>query len=137
MKRSFLLSVSVLSVLAVAACAPQEASPPTSANAAVPSTSTYYDGTYTGSFVQIGAGPSASACQNFKVAPALTIRNGAARFAALDLEFQGYVTAQGELKMESAGGQTFEGQIDPYFVLRGRVTGNCIYDASWTRQAKS
>jgi hypothetical protein len=35
--------------------------------------------------------------------------------------------------MQSGGGETFEGHIDPYYVLKGRVTGNCIYDATWTR----
>jgi hypothetical protein len=37
-----------------------------------------------------------------------------ARFDALNLTFQGYVTPQGELVMQSQGGQTFEGHIDPY-----------------------
>src|SRR5262249_29145327 len=40
-------------------------------------------------------------------------RNGVARFAALDLDFQGYVTPQGELRMQAPTGQTFVGQIDP------------------------
>jgi hypothetical protein len=70
---------------------------------------------------------------NIRVAPVLTIRNGVARFDALNLTFQGYVTPQGELAMQSQGGQMFEGHIDPYYVLKGRVTGNCIYDATWTK----
>jgi hypothetical protein len=35
--------------------------------------------------------------------------------------------------MQAERGQTFQGQIDPYYVLTGRVTGNCIYDTSWKR----
>jgi hypothetical protein len=72
-------------------------------------------------------------CPNIRVAPVLTIRSGVARFAAFNLTFQGYATPQGALMMQSEGGQTFEGKIDPYFVLKGRVTGNCIYDATWTK----
>ena len=64
----------------------------------------------------------------------MTIRNGAARFAALDLDFQGYVTPQGDLRMQAPTGQTFVGQIDPYYMLRGRVSGNCVYDATWQRK---
>jgi len=73
---------------------------------------------------------------NLPVAPSLTInnggRNGAARVAALDLTYQGYVTPQGEVRMQTPAGQIFVGQIDPYYVLRGRTTGNCVYDAVWT-----
>jgi hypothetical protein len=99
------------------------------------STTTFYDGTYVGSFVQqVAAGSPNAQCPNYRVAPSLTIRNGIARFAALDLEFQGYVTPQGELRAQAPTGQTFVGQIDPYYVLTGRITGNCIYDATWKRR---
>jgi hypothetical protein len=131
-----------VSLLAIAACTPQEPPPPPAAAApgyaaGSPAAATnYYDGTYTGQFVQISPGPTGAQCPNIKVAPALTISNGVARFAALDLSFQGTVTPQGQLSMQSQGGQTFEGQIDPYFVLRGRVTGNCVYDATWQRYRK-
>jgi hypothetical protein len=64
----------------------------------------------------------------------LTIRNGVAQFAALDLTYQGYVTPQGEVRMQTPEGRTFVGQIDPYYVLRGRTTGNCVYDATWQRK---
>jgi hypothetical protein len=129
-------------LLAVAACAPPEPPPPAApgppGNAAAPSgyTSTYYDGTYTGQLVQNVSGVTTGQCPKFNVAPALTIKNGVARFAALDLTFQGYVTSQGGVTMQSAGGQTFYGQIDPYFQLRGRVIGNCVYDATWQRYQK-
>jgi hypothetical protein len=158
--RSVLLSASVL---AVAACAPQQPPPPTAAapppsppppttattvvaptTAAAPgtaagtpvATTTYYDGTYDGSFVQ-NTSASGSGCPNFPVAPALTIRNGVAQFAALDLTYQGYVTPQGEVRMQTPEGRTFVGQIDPYYVLRGRTTGNCVYDAIWTRHERA
>jgi len=100
-----------------------------------PTYTTAFDGSYVGSFVQT-TGPAGAACPNYKVAPALTIRNGVASFAALDLHFQGTVTPQGQLMMQSEHGQTFEGQIDPYYVLKGRVTGRCIYDATWHKYKK-
>jgi hypothetical protein len=124
-------------VLAVAACAPPEAPPPAPAvapgyGAAFPAT-TYYDGTYNGSFVRNVSAPGLL-CPDYTVAPVLTIENGVARFAALNLQFQGYVTQNGELRMQSPTGQTFVGQIDPYYVLRGQVAGNCVYNATWVRK---
>ncbi len=136
MKRSFLLC---MFVLAVAACAQQEPPPPAAAappGDAVPTaggTTTFYDGTYYGSFAQNVSAPG-SQCPNYTVAPALSINNGVARFAALDLDFQGYVTPQGQLNMRAPTGQTFDGQIDSHYVLRGRVTGNCVYNATWQRK---
>jgi len=136
MKHSFLLCVSVLGV---AASAPQEAPPATTAAppgyAAAPpgGATTFFDGTYIGSFAQNMSAPG-SQCPNYPVAPVLSINNGVAQFAALDLQFQGYVTPQGQLNMQAPTGQTFQGQIDPYYVLRGRVTGNCVYDATWQRK---
>jgi hypothetical protein len=126
------------SLLAISACAPQPPPPPAVAAAPAPgsptNTTTAFDGTYDGSFVQsITPGSPTAQCPNIRVAPVLTIRNGIARFAALNLTFQGYVTPQGALMMQSEGGQTFEGKIDPNFVLKGRVSGNCIYDATWTK----
>ena len=137
MKRSFLLGVSGL---AVAACAPQQPPPPTTA-APPPSyatgspsaTTTFYDGTYIGSFVQ-NMSASGSGCPNFPVAPALTIRNGVAQFAALDLTYQGYVTPAGDVNMQTPAGQTFVGHIDPNYKLTGRTTGSCVYDATWQRR---
>ena len=136
------LSLLGISLLAISACAPPPppppAPPPAAAAAPAPgspaNTTTAFDGTYDGSFVQgITPGSATAQCPNIRVAPVLTIRNGVARFAALNLTFQGYVTPQGVLMMQSEGGQTFEGRIDPYFVLTGRVTGNCIYDATWKK----
>jgi hypothetical protein len=68
------------------------------------------------------------------VAPALTINNGVARFAALDITYQGYVTPQGDVTMQSPAGQTLTGHIDPYYVLRAQTTGRCVYDAVWQRR---
>lgn len=142
MKRLFLLGISLLGV---SACAPQPSPPPAAmaapaaqqAAGSPTNTTTAFDGTYDGSFVQqISAVTPNAQCPNLRVAPALTIRNGIARFAALNLTFQGYVTPQGRLVMQSEGGQTFEGQFDPYFVLTGRVTGNCAYDAKWQKHAE-
>ena len=148
------------SVLALAACAPQQPPPPTAmapppsppppttattvvapttaaapgyAAASPPATTTYYDGTYIGSFTQ-NQSASGSGCPNFPVAPALTIHNGVAQFAALDITYQGYVTPQGDVMMQSPSGQTLVGHIDPHYVLTGQTTGRCVYNATWQRK---
>ena len=129
MKPIILFGISLLTVSAFAL-------PPGDAAAqGSPAHTTFYDGKYVGSFVYT-TGPAGAACPNYKVAPALTINNGVARFAALDLEFHGTVTPEGHLMMQATGGQTFEGQIDPYYVLKGRVTGRCVYDATWHKYKK-
>ena len=157
MKRLFVLGISLV---AVAACAPPQPPPPTATapppnpppptaatavvaptTAAAPGTSagsptvttTYYDGTYIGSFTQ-NQSASGSGCPNFPVAPALTIHNGVAQFAALDVTYQGYVTPQGDVRMQSPSGQTLVGHIDPQYVLTGQTTGRCIYNATWQRK---
>jgi hypothetical protein len=130
MRRFFLLSVPVL---AIAACAPQQPPPPPAAAASLSNTTTYFDGTYVGSFTE-NLSASGSGCPNFPVAPALTIRNGVARFAALDLTYQGYVTPQGDVRMQTPDGRTFVGHIDPHYVLTGQTTGSCVYNASWQRK---
>ena len=137
MRRSLLFG---LSILTVSACAPQPSPPPTAAApppsyaaASPPATTTFYDGTYIGSFTQ-NQSASGSGCPNFPAAPALTINNGVARFAALDITYQGYVTPQGDVTMQSPAGQTLTGHIDPYYVLRAQTTGKCVYDAIWQRK---
>ena len=67
---------------------------------------------YIGSFTQ-NLSASGSGCPNFPVAPALTIHNGVAQFAALDITYQGNVTPQGDVTMQSPAGQTLTGHIDP------------------------
>lgn len=127
------------SILAVTACAAPEPPPPPPAaapvaSAAPPATpTTYYDGTYIGGFTQNLSAPG-SGCPNFPAAPALTINNGVARFAALDLTYQGQVTSDGAVNMQTPDGRTFVGQINPYYVLSGRTTGACVYEAQWQRK---
>ena len=135
MKQLFLLGISLI---AVSACAPQPpppaaAAPPGYAAASPTAATTFFDGTYVGSFTQ-NLSASGSGCPNFNVAPALTINNGVARFAALDITYQGYVTPQGDVTMQSSAGQTLTGHIDPYFKLTGQTTGRCVYDAVWQRK---
>ena len=141
MKQLFLLSVSLL---AISACAPQPAPPPASgvqpAAASVGSssnTTTAFDGDYGSAYAK----NMTPGCPNdVQTAPyGLVIRNGFAQFQAsglggAGLTFQGYVNPQGALAMVSQSGPTFQGQIDPNFVLRGRAAGpNCAYDLTWNR----
>ena len=137
MKRLFL---SGISLIAVSACAPPPPLPPTAAapppayaTASPTAATTFYDGTYIGSFTQ-NMSTSGSGCPNFPVAPALTINNGVARFAALDITYQGYVTPQGDVAMETPSGDTLTGHIDPQYVLRAQTKGRCVYDAVWQRK---
>ena len=114
MKKLLVLGISLI---AVSACAPPPPPPTAAAPAGYaagspPPATTYYDGTYVGSFTQ-NLSASGSGCPNFPVAPALTINNGVARFAALDLTYQGYVTPQGDVNMQTPSGQTFVRQVLP------------------------
>lgn len=132
MKQLFLVGISLLMVATYA-------SPPNAAaqEASATNTTNYYDGRYVGNFVTITHPTgNTSECPVFNVAPALTIKNGTAQFSASNIMFHGYVTPQGELIMHSDQGQTFVGQFDPYFVLKGRVTGKCFYDATWEKYRK-
>ena len=140
MKQLFLLSVSLF---AISACVPQPAPPPPAvaqpagapATGSPANTTRAFDGYYGNAFAR-NVTPG---CPDFVTGNALTIRNGLATFysgvlATGTLNFQGYVTPQGQLTMVSQQGQTFQGQINPNFVLTGRATGpNCVYDASWSR----
>ena len=71
------------------------------------------------------------------VAPAVIVRKGLAQLRVnngkVDSTFQGYVSPDGTLAMQSEIGQTFKGQIDSNYVLRGRTVGNCVYEAAWKR----
>ena len=140
MKRLYLLGISLLAVSACVPQVPQPAAPPLAATgfaAGSPTnTTTAFDGYY-GHAVARGLSPG---CPDYVTGHELTIRDGLATFqsgvpATGTLNFQGYVNPQGGLAMVSqTGGQTFQGQIDPNFVLTGRAAGpNCLYDASWTR----
>jgi len=148
------LFLSGISLFAVSACAPPSPLPAVAGQAITPvsyasgspaNTTRAFDGTYTGLTVQNAAGgsitPGASGasvnCPNYTVSslPPLTISNGLAQFQAIGLTFQGYVTPQGELRMSSGVGQTFQGQIDSRNVLSGQVLGRCGYNLSWQRSA--
>ena len=137
MKQLFLLSVSLL---AISACAPQPSPPPASTAAQVGSaanTTAAFDGDYGGAAAvkKMSAGRNTPECPDTISAPYLIIRNGFAQFQGASPVFEGYVTPQGGLTMQGLRGQTFQGQIDPNFVVRGWVTGpNCTYALLWTRQ---
>ena len=141
-------------LLAVSACAPPAPPPAVAGQAITPvsyasgspaNTTRAFDGTFTGFTVQNVAGgsitPGASTasvnCPNYTVAslPPLTISNGLAQFQAIGLTFQGYVTPQGELRMSSGVGQTFQGQVNNRNILSGQVLGRCAYNLSWQRTA--
>ena len=149
MKHPFFLC---LSVLAVCGCtAQQSSSPPAATNTITPTsyaggsaanTTTAFDGTWIGGPVSNMSAGSAlpaggegfSSCPNY-AAPNLTISNGLAQLDVINVRFQGYVTPQGALGMRTGVGQRFEGQIDAQNVLRGRVIGACVYDATWQKSA--
>ena len=149
------LFLSGISLLAVAACVPQPSPPPAVAGQPITpvsyasgspaNTTPAFDGIFAGRAVQNvaggsitpGAGPASVNCPNYTVSslPPVTVSNGLAQFQAIGLTFQGYVTPQGELRMSSGVGQTFQGQIDNRNVLSGQVLGRCGYNLSWQRSA--
>ena len=142
MKQFLLLGISIL---AVSACAPQAPPLPVApASAAQPAprsptnTTTSFDGIDTQGVIQnASTGKSLSECPNLVVAPAVIVRKGLAQLRVnngkVDSTFQGYVSPDGTLAMQSEIGQTFKGQIDSNYVLRGRTVGNCVYEAAWKR----
>ena len=93
------------------AVAGQAITPVSYASGSSANTTRAFDGTFTGLAVQGVAGgsitPGASTasanCPNYTVAslPPVTISNGLAQFQAIGLTFQGYVTPQGGLMMNS------------------------------------
>ena len=149
MKYRFLLCVTIA---AIAGCATQQPTPPATATSAITptnyaagsaaNTTTAFDGTWIGGPVSNMSAGSAlpaggegfSSCPNY-AAPNLTISNGLAQLDVINVRFQGYVTPQGALAMRTGVGQRFEGQIDSQNVLRGRVIGACVYDATWRKNA--
>jgi hypothetical protein len=131
MKHLFLLGISLL---AVSACAPQASPPPVAvasyASGSPANTTTAFDGDYGGVTVR-SVSPG---CTAPYLDANLTIRNGLAQAQGVSQTFQGYVTPQGALAMQSQGGQRFQGQIAPNFEVTGRATGpNCAWDVSWHR----
>ena len=146
MKQLFLVGISLF---AVSACAPEPTPPPAAApvSAVQPggspagsptNTTTIFDGEYTQGVIQnASTGKSLSECPNLAVAEAVTIRKGLAQLQVnngrVNSTFQGYVSPDGTLAMQSDTGQTFQGHIDSNYVLRARTVGNCVYDAAWKR----
>ena len=133
MKQFLLLGISIL---AVSACAPQ--TPPPAAPAAAAQTapgSQYTQGVIQNASASVGK--SLSECPNLVEAQAVTIRKGLAQLRVnngrVNSMFQGYVSPDGTLAMQSETGQKFQGQIDSNYVLRARTVGNCVYDAAWKR----
>ena len=137
MRRFYLFGISLL---AVAACVPQPSPPPGSTAAQVGSTANTtaaFDGDYGGAAVvkNMSTGRSTVECPDTIGSPYLIIRSGFAQFQGASPVFEGYVTPQGGLTMQGLRGQTFQGQIDPNFVVRGWVTGpTCTYALLWYRQ---
>jgi hypothetical protein len=128
-KQLFLLGVSLISVWACTPPPPRPAPQPAAAVPVTPTTTNAFDGMYTNAVVTA----KTAACPNLNP-PTLTITNGSALWQGPNLAFQGYVSPQGVLVMSSSTGQTFQGQIDPQFMLRARVAGpNCAYDITWNR----
>ena len=142
-----------LSVLALAACTPQAPpqmgagtqpiTPAAYAAGSASNTTNAFDGTYTRGTIQnisqgkeldVARGNAPIYCPNNGTAPPVTIHNGLVQFQALNLyAFQGYVTPQGHLKVDSGTGQTIEGQIDDQGVLRAQGLGACAFNATWVR----
>lgn len=113
-----------LLALSVAACTPQ--TPPSQ----VSSTTMAFDGHYERPVIAA----KSPTCPDLGAVPYLTISNGLATLQAPTYYFRGNVTPEGALSMHSAQGQTFEGQIDPHFVLNANISGpNCTYHIAWTR----
>ena len=88
-----------------------------------------------------GAGPGhktadpSSGCQPFAVPPPMTITNGLAQFQAVGATFAGYVTPQGNLKLDSGRGATVIANFDPQTgIFRGQANSiNCRYDVAWQK----
>ena len=83
--------------------------------------------------LEVAGGNAPIYCPDYGPLPPVTIHDGLAQFQALNYTFQGYVTRQGHLKMDSGYGQTIDGQIDNEGVLRAQGLGACAYAATWRR----
>jgi len=148
MKAIFVTSISLF---ALAACAMQQAPPPggvppapAAVGGSAANTTTAFDGTYRGisirgdSGVAPGLQPldvSTAGCQQFAVPPTMTIANGLAQFQAVGAVFAGYVTPQGNLRLETGRGVIVQVNYDPQTsTFRGQANSiNCRYDVAWQR----
>ena len=147
MKQSVLAG---LSILALAACTSQPSSQvaqptlPTSYAGGSPiNTTSAFDGTYTFVSIQnisqqneleVARGNAPRTCPNHSNMPPVTIHDGLAQFQLLNYTFQGYVTPQGHLKMESGYNQVIEGEISNQGIFNARGLGACDYNATWRRR---
>jgi hypothetical protein len=126
-KQLFLLGISLISVWGCAPPQPPPAPPPAAAVPVTPTTTNAFDGSYANPVVSA----KTATCPNLPPLPPLTITNGSASWQGPNLAFQGYVTPQGVLAMNSSTGQTLQGQIDQTRMLRAHVAGpNCAYDVT-------
>jgi hypothetical protein len=148
MKALFLTSISLF---ALAACT-QQAPPtdsqvalsaPTTVGGSAATTTSAFDGTYRGLSIRgdSGAGPGLQAvdpstgCQPFTVPPTMTITNGLAQFQAVGATFGGYVTPQGNLRLDTGRGAIVTANFDPQTgIFRGQANSiNCRYDVAWQK----
>ena len=150
MRQSALVGISLL---ALAACVPQPSPPagaspepplrPAAYTAGSPSnTTSAFDGTYASpgpqtitkpNELEVAGGNAPIYCPDYGPLPPVTIHNGLAQFQVPNYTFQGYVTRQGHLKMDSGYGQTIDGLIDNEGVFRAQGLGGCAYAATWRR----
>ena len=65
----------------------------------------------------------------------MTITNGLGQFQAVGATFAGYVTPQGNLKLDSGSGATVIVNFDPQTgIFRGQADSiNCRYDVAWQK----
>ena len=149
MKALFLTSISLFAMAACTQQAPPTASPvappgPTTAGGSASNTTPAFDGTYQGVAIrgESGRGPElqprdpyTAGCQPFAVPPTMTITNGLAQFQAAGAVFAGYVTPQGDLRLDSGRGAIVTVNFDPQTrIFRGQANSiNCRYDVAWQK----
>jgi len=148
MKALFLTSISLF---ALAACTQQlppsssqgALSGPTTVAGLAANTTSAFDGTYRGIAIRgdSGAGPGlqsvdpSAGCQPFAAPPTMTIANGLAQFQAAGATFAGYVTPEGNLKLDSGRGAIVTANFNPQTgIFRGQANSiNCRYDVAWQK----
>ena len=148
MKARFLTGISLFAMAACTQQVPPSSSEgalsvPTTVAGSASNTTTAFDGTYRGLSIRgdSGAGPGlrpvdpSTGCQPFVVPPTMTITNGLAQFQAVSATFAGYVTPQGNLRMDSGAGAIVTVNFEPQTrVFRGQAnTINCRYDVAWQK----
>ena len=147
MRQSALVGVSLL---ALGACVPQPSPtaraspepplrPAAYAAGSLSNTTSAFDGTYASpgpqtitklNELEVAGGNAPIYCPDCGPLQPVTIHNGLAQFQVPNYTFQGYVTRQGHLKMDSGYGQTIDGLIDNEGVFRAQGLGGCAYAAT-------